>query len=317
MLTWSSSEVAALVRAVSRAPSVHHTQPWTVEVRTEFADLHEQPVALPRHDPEGRDRVLSCGAALTNLELAVRVLGQDTATTVLPTPAEPTLLARVHARGGRTATSAEAAEYAAIFRRRSHREPFALRPVRAGVLRALTDVAVLPEARVRVVDPATESRAVAGLLGYAASVYHDDPAYQRELAAWSHGFPQPPTVDSTLPWAGLVRRETRLPDELTLADRLARERLLIVHTPGDSRRDHLLAGAAMQHLWLTAVGKGLVASVLTQPLHLDEVRTGLAERLALGGFPQLILRVGWPARADEYRTPVAARARRDRSRSSR
>ncbi|GAB3488651.1 hypothetical protein [Amycolatopsis cihanbeyliensis] len=51
-MTWSGIEVAALARAVGRAPSVHHTQPWTVDVRTDYADLHEQPVSLPRHDPD-------------------------------------------------------------------------------------------------------------------------------------------------------------------------------------------------------------------------------------------------------------------------
>ncbi|GAB3488646.1 hypothetical protein [Amycolatopsis cihanbeyliensis] len=238
-------------------------------------------------------------------------------TSVLPDPGRPALLARVHAASRSTATAAEIGQYTAIFRRRGHRSPFALRPVRGDLLRALAASAAIPQARVRIVDRATESSTVAELFGYAAAVYRDEPAYQRELTAWSGSFPQPPAVESTLPWAGLVRRDTRLPDELTLADRLSGERLLIVHTPGDSRREHLLAGAAMQRVWLTAVSAGLVASVLTQPLHLTEVRTGLAERLALDGVPQLVLRLGHPPRADEHHIPLAAGARRDNRRSPR
>jgi len=42
-----------------------------------------------------------------------------------------------------------------------------------------------------------------------------------------------------------------------------REHLLIVLTPGDIRRDHLLAGRALQRVWLTTVASGLAGSVLT------------------------------------------------------
>jgi hypothetical protein len=45
-----------------------------------------------------------------------------------------------------------------------------------------------------------------------------------------------------------------------------------------------------------------VGSVLTQPLHLHEVRAGLIERLGLAGFPQLLLRLGYPVTA----TPATA-----------
>ncbi|GAB3490090.1 Acg family FMN-binding oxidoreductase [Amycolatopsis cihanbeyliensis] len=305
-MIFSTAEVGALVRAVGKAPSVHNTQPWTVDVRTDVADLYERPVSLPRHDPGGRDRLLSCGAALTNLELAIRALGWDTETVLLPEDARPDLLASVRTRGGRAATGEEVGKYATIFQRRSHRAPFGLRAVRPGLLRALVASTDVPGVRTRVVDARTEASAVADLLGYAAAVYRDDRAYQRELAAWSSGFPHPPSADSTLPWAGLVRRDTRLPDEITLADRISRERLLILTTGGDDRRDQLVAGVAMQHLWLAAVGAGLVASVLTQPLHLSEVRAGLAERLGLEGHPQLILRAGYPTHPDRTSSPLPA-----------
>ena len=69
----TTEQLGVLARAVSRAPSVHNSQPWQLLVRgTEVDLLERRDVALRRHDPSGRDRLLSCGAAATNLQLAVR-----------------------------------------------------------------------------------------------------------------------------------------------------------------------------------------------------------------------------------------------------
>jgi hypothetical protein len=102
----------------------------------------------------------------------------------------------------------------------------------------------------------------------------------------------------------LVREDTRLADRITLTERLMGEGLLVILTSDDTRRDHFLAGSAMQRVWLSAITRELVASVLTQPLHLHEVRAGLIERLELNGYPQLILRLGYPSTV----LPVTVRA---------
>ncbi|MEV4729672.1 hypothetical protein [Saccharopolyspora sp. NPDC049426] len=73
---WSPEEVATIASAVNRAPSVYNTQPWSLLMRDRVVELYERdsPAEL-RHDTEGRDRLISCGAALMNLVLAVRKLG--------------------------------------------------------------------------------------------------------------------------------------------------------------------------------------------------------------------------------------------------
>ncbi|GLY69927.1 Acg family FMN-binding oxidoreductase [Amycolatopsis taiwanensis] len=304
-MTWSSSEVGVFARAVSHAPSVHDTQPWALEAHAEEAELYERfEAALPRHDPSGRDRTISCGAALTNLELAVRALGWDTEVSLFPEPDRPELVARVRAAGRKDTSETEVERYAAIFRRHSYREPFSLHPLSRGTLRALAGVVDDPGVRVRVIDPRTESSTLAELFDYAAGVLRADRAYQRELSTWTRG-----PSESTLPWGGLVRTDTRVPDTVTLTERLMREGILVVLTTDDGRRDHVLAGAAMQQVWLAAITRGLVASVLTQPLQLREVRAGLIGRLGLSEYPQLFLRVGNPVTAPEPDAPIETTGR--------
>ncbi|QFU89936.1 nitroreductase family protein [Amycolatopsis sp. YIM 10] len=295
-MNFSTAEIGALARAVGHAPSVHNTQPWSIEPRGDLVDLYERfEVSLPRHDPTGRDRVISCGAALVNLETTVRALGWGAETTLFPQADRPDLVAEVRAAGRADKTDSIAARYDAVFRRHSYRQPFRLSRLHADRLRSLSQAVGEDGTQARVIDHRNESADLAELLGYAARVLQDDAAYQRELTAWTA---LPESADRmSLPWAGLVRHGTRVPDEITFTARLAQEGLLVVLTPDDTRRDHLHAGAAMQRIWLEAVAGDLVASVVTQPLHLPEVRAGLIERLGLEGYPQLLIRVGYPTPA--------------------
>ncbi|MEU0537222.1 Acg family FMN-binding oxidoreductase [Amycolatopsis tolypomycina] len=299
MTALTSEQLGVLARAVSRAPSVHNSQPWQLLVRgTEVDLLERRDVTLRRHDPFGRDRVLSCGAALANLELAVRALGRDCHTDLR---ADGDVVATVTI-GRPRATSARAyALYQAIGRRRSHRHRFFHNRVPAAERRGV--VAAGETTGVHVVVPGRLDK-LAELLGFATRVLRDDRGYQRELEVWTahthgwdahgDGIAEGALSPEALPVAGLVRTATPVPDDAVLADRLAAENLLIFCTDGDTRIDHLAAGAALQRVWLTAASKALVGSVLTQPLHLTGFRARLVSELALPGVPQAIFRFGYP-----------------------
>ncbi|VVJ21715.1 Uncharacterised protein [Amycolatopsis camponoti] len=296
----TTEQIGFLARAVSRAPSVHNSQPWQLGVRGTEVDLLERPgIELCRQDPFGRDRMLSCGTALTDLELAVRALGRDCH---VEYRGRADVVATVTIGRPRPASPRDFALYHAIARRRSHRRAFFGSRVPEGVR---TAVAASGETTgVHVVEPGRLDK-LAELLGFATRVLREDRGYQRELELWTahtHGWgaigdgvPEDAMSPEALPVAGLVRRDTPVPDDVVLAERLAAENLLVVCTDGDAPADHLAAGAALQRIWLTATAKALVGSVLTQPLHLTGFRARLVSELALPGVPQAIFRFGYPA----------------------
>ncbi|WP_210716626.1 hypothetical protein [Amycolatopsis acididurans] len=235
-ISWSNAEVGVLARATGRAPALQGSRPWVAEIRPEGAELYERfDGHASRHDPSGRRRMISCGAALADLDLAAHVLGWATRVSLFPEPERPDLVARVVATGRAEATDDEVALYSAIFRRRSGRRSFGPGPVTEREIEAVVNAGTTPATRI---TPARTGHS-------------------------------------------------------------ARECLLIVLTPDDTRRDQVLAGQALQRMWLTAVSAGLAAGALTEP-----PRSGLTGEVA--GCPQVILRVGHPG-IDEGPSAPAAR----------
>src|SRR5262249_11141723 len=88
-----ASWVARMLAIASRAPSVHNTQPWRFSVTVHAIELYADPARKVHQDAIGRQMLISCGAALFGLRLAVRELGRVPAVTLLPDPARPALLA--------------------------------------------------------------------------------------------------------------------------------------------------------------------------------------------------------------------------------
>ena len=86
----------------------------------------------PHPDPLAREFAISCGAALFNLRLAIRVAGHDLAVWLLPDPEhDSALLASVEIVTGRIKkpTIAEQELYEAIWRRHTNRWPYTIVPV--------------------------------------------------------------------------------------------------------------------------------------------------------------------------------------------
>lgn len=242
--------------------------------------------------------MLSCGAALATFEIALRALGREPKTQLWPDSAAPELLASIDAAERVPVTEAALREYAAVFRRQSHRAPFTARAVPRTVLAELRGLAS-PPVRVRLLRP-EETIGLAEPWCTAANALTADRGYQRELAAWAGTIPLPNGA-TTLPWDGLVRPRTHLPSPEKLAERIAAETVLVLYTRADSASERLRTGILLQRIWLTAISAGLVGSVVTQPLQVPHMRELVGKRLRITGQVQLLLRFGCPVTHEPQR----------------
>jgi hypothetical protein len=68
--------------------------------------------------------------------------------------------------------------------------------------------------------------------------------------------------------------------------------LAVLGSPDDTPVAWLQTGQALSHLLLLATAAGVSTSFFNQPIEVPELRPQLAALLGVGGFPQLLLRLG-------------------------
>ena len=285
-----------LMRCADAAPSVLNTKPWLfervaddrIELRPNW-DRHLKAV-----DPLHRELLISCGAALFNLRMALRVSGHDPVVWLLPDEQTPgtsqcphchdycgvrDLLASVEivTKRSHPATFIEERLYEAILRRHTVREPFHRR-IPMTMLTELERVARMEKVDARLVHP----RDVKAVLEQAASADEQlkaDTTQLTEISRWTGGAarrglgvpaaafgPRPkdprhsPIRDFGLSWHG--HRET--------ADFEKQPQLIVLETVTDTPESWLRLGQGLQRLLLTATYYGVQASFLTQQLELTD-----------------------------------------------
>ena len=141
--------------------------------------------------------------------------------------------------------------------------------------------------------------AIASLVAEGDGVQWSNPSWRRELAAWMHprrkgdGLTVPALA---APLARLVIRTFDMGGGVAPRDReLAEESplMVVMGTDSDSHEDWLKAGQALQRVLLRGCKEGLQASYLNQPIQVPPLRSKV-QNLVRGGFPQVILRFGYP-----------------------
>ncbi len=288
------------------APSRHNAQPWVFEIEGDEVRIYADPTrALPVADPDGRQLVMSCGAALVNLRLAAAHFGHATTTEVLPGHRRDGLLVRLRLEEHRASTPENEEMFQAIPRRRTNRLPLDGREPPDGLVTALLREARGEGAWLRPVEE-QERRAVAELIAEGDHVQWSSARFRAELARWTRpngtdrhdGMPgyalgmsdtaarlQPLLVRFTNPARGEAERDRR---RATCC-----KALLVLSTPRDGEAEWLRAGEALQRILLRAASRGLYASYFAQPIESPDLRRRLSDVLVDPGTPQVMFRLGY------------------------
>lgn len=287
--------------AAIAAPSIHNTQPWRFAPRELGVDVFiDRNRRLGVIDPAGREAMISVGACLFNLRVAVLARGRMPVVRPMPDPEQPDLVARIIFGPPTAVTGTVRSLRQAIPRRHTNRRPFTNVSVPEEVLAELVTAAAVEGGHLAVADQGARD-AVLGLVRLAERHAHHEASYLKELGDWTAPMPHrhdgiPPEAYG--PWSamelvpirdfGLVeparhRHEEAFESEPTIA---------VLYATGDSPRDWLLTGQALERTLLTATVRGVATTLMTQPMEVPRLRTLLSDTSA-ALLPQVIIRFGY------------------------
>jgi hypothetical protein len=306
---------ADVVAAATRAPSIHNTQPWRFTASAERLEVRlDRDRALPVLDPSGRQQVISCGIAVEFAVVALAAAGSAAEVDLLPDPADPDHLATVRLTGSHEASADDRALAEAIDRRHTVRAPFQARAVPGDLIDALQAEAARFGTWCKPITRSEEEVATVFLISRAEEIEQGDPAYVAELQSWLRT--DPTAVDGVpveavpsgdphaRPSNWLIRDfvvgQRDAADFLAGGDpdapppEVERPTVVLMGTGADDRESWLRAGQALGRVLLRATAAGVAASPLTQALDWPATRTRLQARLSLVGYPQFLLRMGYP-----------------------
>lgn len=289
------------------APSTHNTQPWRFVTSDDTVLLcADRTRALPVSDTYDRELAISCGAALFNLRVALSHFRCPYVIRIMPSSAEPDVLASVQISDEGFVDGEIATLFAAIPNRVTNRQAFDPAPVPQATIASLRAAAEAEGAQVAATANDAERLRLADLIDQADRIQLGDPRFRRELALWinaarrddgmaSYSASAASLLDFASPIVATVVRTFDVGGGLAASHRRLVEGsplLVCLATRSDGPENWLLAGQAMQRVLLTLTAQGFDASFLNQPIEVETLRSAIGAMTGSGDYPQILLRVG-------------------------
>ncbi|MBS9535350.1 NAD(P)H nitroreductase [Mycobacterium sp. M1] len=311
--TMDTAIVVEAVRLACRAPSLHNSQPWRWVARDGRLDLFLDPTRAVHGDQSDREALISCGAVLDHLRVAVAAAGWSVQIDRFPDPAQPDHLASIGFVARGEVTDLQRYRANAILDRRTDRLPFTA-PTNWGRFEPVLHDCVGDRVRLQVfADELRPTLVEAAQLTETLRLY--DSAYHAEITWWTapfevyDGIPQSALISAAesdrvdigrnFPVTRNRERREEIGDD--------RAKVLLLSTGSDDRIDALACGEALSSVLLECTMAGLATCPVT---HLTEVPAGRTMLAALTGstdLPQVLLRVGNAPLLDEVPEPTPRR----------
>lgn len=291
------------------APSAHNTQPWRFRILPGGSGVElwaDRTRGLRIADPNDRELLISCGAALFHVRLALEYFGPQTHVDLWPAD-NPDLIARVTWLDWNQPHDTNRTLFKNIVWRHTDRSPFQKWALPGRLIDSLQGQAIREGAWLAFIEQGCTRERIADLIAEADLRHGADQAYRRELAHWvrpnwresNDGLPAwaigmenwvssalGPTLIRGMDWGKHKSRQSR-----KMA--LAAPGIAVLGTETDTPADWIRAGQALARVLLCACADGVRSSYFNQAVQDPELRADVVRLTGARGAPQMILRLGY------------------------
>jgi hypothetical protein len=298
-----------------RAPSVHNSQPWRWVAEGErlllFVDRYR---TVPGTDRSGREAIISCGAVLDHLRVAMLAAGWHARIERFPNVNDPDNLASIEFSPVDHVTDAERLRAEAILQRRTDRLPL-VRPqywdlfepiLRSTIENTPATIDVLSDdVRPQLVRAAQLTEALR----------RDDLSYHLELDWWTSPFLAAEGVPTSSLASDKEHHRVDVGREFPVRSHSDRRpelredqsKILVLSTPDDTRADVLGCGEVLSTVLLECTVAGMATCTLTHLIEVDESREIVHSLTAQRGEPQVVIRAGMAPPVEHLPAPTPRR----------
>jgi nitroreductase len=287
------------VRSACRAPSLHNSQPWQWAFSGGQLRLFLDPSRVTDTDRSAREALISCGAALDHLQVAMAAAGWQSHVDRFPSPESPNHLASIDFTPMEFVTDRDRRRAGAIWERRTDRLPFS-GPTDWQSFEVVVDSTV-DKAAVHLDTLADDLRPrLVEAAQIAESLRFYDIPYNDELHWWtapfeaSEGIPYSALVseaegdrvgiDRVFPVTHQPERRAEIPED--------HAKILLLSTDDNGRADALASGEALSAVLLECTIAGLATCPVTHLTELQVTRELIQSLMDHEAIPQVLVRVG-------------------------
>ena len=313
MTSVPSDVLLGAVALACRAPSYHNSQPWRWVVDSDGLHLFLDRNRLVETDLHERQALLSCGAALDHLRVAMAAAGWSAHINRFPDPENGEYLASISFTELTVITDEHRLRAQAIATRRTDRLPFD--PVTdwaafETALRGKLDDTVALVDVVKDVDrhELVQATDLTNALRFYDTTYFKTLHRWSAPFEWSEGIPYDSLVSAaegdrvdvgrTFPLSHHAEQREEVPTDFST--------ILVISARGDTRLDTLGCGETLSTVLLEATAAGLATCTLT---HLTELSSSrhLVEEVTGRALPQALVRIGRAPEGEQFPPPTPRR----------
>jgi hypothetical protein len=259
------------------APSSYNTQPWNFNISGNRIDIFaDRSGWLQVADADQRELYLSLGCCLENLLIAADHFGYNCSVTYFPGPKD--LVASVILQPG-DSPNLDPRLFSAIPSRQTNRNPYEDKAITDVDLKTLQGFGSGKDEDVRISivnDSATKKRFL-DLVVRADQIQYSDANFKSELGHWlSQGVMGSTGIQAKIDQMEVVFLD-KGPDQIRTDTELINSTpyLGFISTRNNDSRSQVLAGQALERLWLAATSLGASLHPMSQALEVQETKKEL------------------------------------------